>query len=143
MDNLFCPNAVYHFKKEACMKYILLIGSIFNIVGGINILLSLALKFPFGFTEIPPAAEIKPPDYMQYRVFTAGTAFTFGAMYYYMFKNPEYAMPFLIFGMSLKFWAFLSSLIAFYRYHLPKDCFVSFGITNLFIAILFSIYLFA
>lgn len=123
------------------MKYILLAGSIFNIIGGCNILLSIIVRFPYGFARIPCADEIVPPDYMQYRLFTAGTALTFGAMYYYLYRNPEYAFPFLIFGMCLKYWAFLSGMFAYYRYRLPKDCLISFGVSNLIVAVLFSIYL--
>lgn len=125
------------------MEWILLLGSIFNIVGGIGLLVSVVIKFPYGFPEISSPNEIIPRDYMQYRLFTAGTAFTFGALYFYLYRNPEYAVPFLLFGMFLKYWAFISSLIARYRYDLPMDVFISFGCSNVCVGVLFSIYLLA
>ncbi len=87
--------------------------------------------------------EIAPADYVQYRMFTAGAAFVFGALYYYLYKNPVYAMPFLVFGMALKYRAFLSTLVAYRRYRLPRDGLVAFGVSNLIVAILFSVHLLA
>ena len=123
------------------MEWILLTGAIFNIVGGTGLLLSLVIKFPYRLSEIPPAREIKPRDYMLYRLFASGTAFAFGAMYYYLYNNPGFAVPFLYFGMFLKYWAFFSSLFALWRYDLPKAVFISFGCSNACIAALFTIYL--
>ena len=116
------------------MQYILLGGAIFNFVGGISILVL--------FAKLPPQ-EMNPSDYAQYRLFTAGAAFTFSAIYFYLFQNPQYAMPFLIFGMSLKFWAFIVSILAYKRYGLPATDLISFGISNLIVAIMFAIYLLA
>ncbi len=124
------------------MRYILLIGAAFNVSGGLAILLSMWVKIPYG-VKLPRAESIAPADYVQYRMFTAGAAFVFGALYYYLYKNPVYAMPFLVFGMALKYWAFLSSLVAYRRYRLPMDGLVAFGVSNLIVAILFSVYLLA
>jgi len=115
------------------MHYILLAGAIFNFLGGVNILVS--------FARLPSSQEMKPSDYPQYRLFTAGTAFTFSALYFYLFQNPQYAMPFLIFGMSLKFWAFVVSLFTYGRYGLSSKDLVGFGVSNLVVGVLFAVYL--
>jgi hypothetical protein len=115
------------------VQYILLGGAIFNFLGGISILVL--------FVQISSSEEMKPPDYAQYRLFTAGAAFTFGAIYFYLFQNPRYAVPFLIFGMCLKFWAFVVSLIAYKWYGLSLKDLVHFGVSNLIVAGLFAIYL--
>ncbi|MCU0849523.1 MAG: hypothetical protein MUD12_16695 [Spirochaetes bacterium] len=112
------------------MEWILLTGSVFNIIGGTGILLSLFVKIPYGFPVIPQVSEINPKDYMLFRLFTAGTAFAFGAMYFYLYNNPGYAVPFLYFGTFLKYWAFLASLVAVLRFGLPKSIFINFGCTN-------------
>jgi len=123
------------------METILLIGSLFNFAGGMNIFFSVFMRFPMAFPEVPGPDEIKPADYMLFRFFTAGTAFTFGSIYLYLFYHPQYAVPFLIFGMALKYWAFIAAVAAYQRYRLPKIVFVNFGLGNLMIAILFSVYL--
>lgn len=115
------------------MQFILLGGAIFNFIGGASIL-SL-------FVQLTPAEKANPPDYALFRLFTAGTAFTFSALYLYLFENPQYAMPFLIFGMSLKFWAFAVSLLANRRYGLPSRDLMSFGVGNLIVGVLFAGYL--
>lgn len=114
------------------MQYILLGGAIFNFLGGINILVSFARL---------SSQEMKPSDYAQYRLFTAGAAFTFGAIYFHLFQYPQYAMPFLIFGMCLKFWAFVVSLIAYTWYGLPSRDLFGFGVSNLIFSALFAVYL--
>ena len=117
------------------MEYILLGGAIFNFVGGAIILAK--------FVTLSEAQKGNPSDYAQYRLFTAGAAFTFGAIYFYLFQNPQYAMPFLVFGMCLKFWAFLVSLFAYVRCGLSLNDLFSFGISNLIVGGLFAIYLLA
>jgi hypothetical protein len=125
------------------MKFVLLIGAALNIVGGAGILASLVVSFPFSFPKVPEVAEINPPDYMLFRLFTAGTAFCFGSMYVFLYLNPVYIMPFLVFGAALKYWAFAASLVAYLRFGLPRDILVSFGLTNLAVAVLFTAYLIA
>lgn len=115
------------------MQYILLGGAIFNFVGGISIIVL--------FVPISSSEEMKPPDYTQYRLFTAGAAFTFGTIYFYLFQNPQFAVPFLIFGMFLKFWAFVASLVAYKWYGLSLKDLVRFGISNLIFGGLFAVYL--
>ncbi len=117
------------------MQYILLAGAVFNSIGGISI---FAL-----FAKLTPSQRAHPPDYALYRLFTGGTAFTFSALYLYLFLNPQYAVPFLIFGMALKFWAFVVSLVAYGRYKLPKTDLFTFGVPNAILAILFALYLLA
>lgn len=124
------------------MKYILLIGAALNLIGGTGILFSMWIKLPFTFPILPSAKEINPPDYVLYRLFTVGTAFVFGSMYIYLYHHSEYAMPFLIFGMALKYWAFLASLFAYLLFKMPKDIMINFGFTNLVVAILFSYFLY-
>lgn len=123
------------------MKVILLIGAVVNALGGISILSSMFSTVPYSFPKLPARSAINPNDYLLHRLFTAGTAFCFGSLYLYLYIHPEYAFPFLIFGMALKYWAFLSSLIAYVKSDLPVHLFVSFGLLNLIIALMFSVYL--
>ncbi len=62
-------------------------------------------------------------------------------MYLYLYFRPEFAFPFLLFGMALKYWAFAASLVAWRKFRLPFLVFLNFGIMNLFVAVLFSGYL--
>ncbi len=123
------------------MEYILLIGAGFNIFGGCSLIASIFREFPFSFSTVRDAGAINPPDYMLFRLFTAGTAFCFGSMYMYLYYNPSYAVPFLYFGMALKYWAFVAALVARIWYRLPKTVLVNFGCSNLAVAVLFTIYL--
>jgi len=117
------------------MHYILLGGAIFNFLCGVNVLVS--------FAKLSPSEKTTPPDNAVYRLFTAGTAFTFGAMYFYLFQNPQYAMPFLLFGMSLKFWVFFVASFVYSRYSLSLKDLIGYGVTNLAVGVLFAIYLLA
>jgi hypothetical protein len=123
------------------MKNILLIGAGLNIFGGFGIIASIFKEFPFSFPSVPRDSELNPPDYMLSRLFTAGTAFCFGSMYIFLYFNTAYAVPFLYFGMALKYWAFFAGLAASIWYRLPKVILVNFGFSNLLVAILFTIYL--
>lgn len=115
------------------MKYILLAGAIYNFVGAVSVIVS--------FGALSDSQKASPPDYAQYRLFTVGAALTFSAIYFYLFQNPQYVMPFLIFGMCLKFWAFLVSLYAYIRCGLSSKDFMGFGVSNLILAALFAVYL--
>lgn len=123
------------------MKIILLIGAALNCIGGISIILSMFRALPFGFPKLPAAGEINPNDYLLYRLFTAGTAICFSSLYLYLYLHPEFAYPFLVFGMALKYWAFMASMVAFVKSRLPVPVLVNFGIMNLVVAVLFSAYL--
>lgn len=117
------------------MHYILLAGAIFNLFGGIIQLAS--------FAALSASQKANPPDYAPCKLFLVGTAFTFSAMYLYLFLNPQYIMPFLIFGMSLKFWVFVVSLLSYTLYGFPKKDLISFGVTNLVVGVLFGVLLLA
>lgn len=117
------------------MHYILLAGAIFNLYGGISKLAS--------FAALSASQKANPSDYAPGRLFVVGTAFTFSAMYVYLFLNPQYIMPFLIFGMCLKFWAFVVSLLSYILYGFPMKALISFGVTNLVLGILFAVLLLA
>ncbi len=123
------------------MKFVLIVGSLLNFIGGFSIIASMFIKFPYSFPKVSEINKINPPDYILFRLFTAGTAFCFASMYTYLYLNSMYVIPFLFFGMALKYWAFVVSLIAYIYYKLPKDILINFGFTNLIVAILFSIYL--
>jgi hypothetical protein len=90
---------------------------------------------------LPSTDKINPSDYVLYRLFTSGAAFTFASMYIYLYLHPEYAMPFPVFGTALKYWAFLASIFSFILFKLPKDILINFGFSNLTVAILFTYYL--
>ncbi|OFX25086.1 MAG: hypothetical protein A2V77_05775 [Anaeromyxobacter sp. RBG_16_69_14] len=99
------------------------------------------VKYPLSFPRVPSPASTDPVDYMLYRLFTIGAAFTFGAIYLYLYFHSWYVHPFLWFGVALKYWAFAVALIALLRYKLPVTIFLVFGVSNLVVAALFTAYL--
>lgn len=44
-------------------------------------------------------------EWLQFKLIASGVAAVFGNMYLYLYFYPSYAIPFLIFGASLKIWA--------------------------------------
>jgi hypothetical protein len=123
------------------MKNILLIGAVMNFMGFAGMLISMRLKLPFSFPALPQTEDINPPDYVLHRLFSAGTVLTFGIMFAYLYFHTEYAQPFLVFGMALKYWVFLASLVSYLVYKMPKDILFCFGLPSLAVAVLFSYYL--
>lgn len=123
------------------MNNILLIGAALNLIGGCGIILSMLIKIPFTFPVLPLTDKINPHDYILFRLFTSGAALTFASIYIYLYLHPDYVMPILVFGMALKYWAFLASLFSFIFFKLPKNILINFGLTNLAVAILFTYYL--
>jgi hypothetical protein len=71
-----------------------------------------------------------PSDYHQMKAFTAGTAATFGALYLYIYTREKEPTPLLIFGASLKTWAFVLSAILRAQGRLDRTSFVTFGVSN-------------
>jgi hypothetical protein len=126
---------------EAKMKGILLIGAVMNLFGFVGMLVSMRLKMPFSFPSLPPAKEINPPDYVLHRLFSAGTVLTFSIMFFYLYYHSEFVRPFLIFGMALKYWVFLASLISYIIFKMPRDVLLCFGVPSLAMAVLFNYYL--
>jgi hypothetical protein len=78
-----------------------------------------------------------PADYDQLKAFTSGTAATFGAFYLYLFATKKPVVPLLMFGASLKTWAFVLSGLLRAQGRLSRANFLSFGVTNGLIAGLF------
>ncbi len=111
------------------MHYILLIGAGYNFIGCLKLLKEL-------FISAPPL-ETDNQEYYQLKLFVAGVAVTFGALYVYLFFYPQYIFPILIFGAGLKSWAFLGSLYLYLLKRLDLKTFFDFGITNGVIACLF------
>lgn len=123
------------------MRVVLLLGAVLNGFGGLSIVSSMFASIPYNFERLPSREKINPSDHPLFRLFTAGTALCFSALCLYLYFHPQYAFPFLIFGMALKYWAFVVSLIAFVKFRVPKHVFIGFGCVNLMFAILFSSYL--
>ena len=115
------------------MEYILVVASVYNLIGALTM----------WFQKVPNLdAENKlSAEYMQYRIFTGGTAFLFSAVYLYVYYVPAQALPLLLFGIGLKCWSFLSCYISHKRYGFPKSEFLKIGVGNLVFALLFSVYL--
>ena len=118
-----------------------MIGAVFNYIGGMSILSSMFTTIPYSFPKLPGRHEINPDDYVLYRLFAVGTAFCFGSLYLYLYVRPQYAFPFLLFGMALKYWAFAASVIAHLKFRLPMPVLIVFGFGNLLVALMFSFYL--
>jgi hypothetical protein len=115
------------------MEYILIAAAIYNLIG--------ALTMWFQTPQLQTEADAIPSDYMQYRIFTGGTAFVFSLIYTYVFFIPEVAVPLLVFGIVLKIWSFISSLISYRKFNFPKEEFFKVGVGNLVFAVLFVVYL--
>jgi len=78
-----------------------------------------------------------PADYDQLKAFTSGTAATFGAFYLYLFATKKPVVPLLMFGASLKTWAFVLSGLLHAQGRLNRANFLSFGVMNGVVASLF------
>ncbi|GLQ31342.1 hypothetical protein [Litoribrevibacter albus] len=115
------------------MEYVLIVAAVYNLIGA----------FTMWFQPVPESTSdaSMPFDYMQYRIFTGGTAFVFALIYLYVFYVPASAVPLLVFGIALKLWSFIASLISFKKYSFPKEEFLKVGVGNLVFAILFVLYL--
>ena len=115
------------------MEYVLVVAAVYNFIG--------AFTMWFQQPVLSVQAGALPADYMQYRIFTGGTAFLFGCIYLYVFFVPQLAVPLLAFGIALKLWSFVSALICYLRYKFPKAEFLKVGVGNLVFALLFLAYL--
>ncbi|MGH1423014.1 MAG: hypothetical protein ACRBEQ_14475 [Hyphomonas sp.] len=114
------------------LHWVLLLGVALNGLGALLI----------ATTTVREMSSVQAPeDYWQVKLFFAGTAATFGAMYLYLFVHQEYVWPFLIFGAALKTWAFLLAIILHLLGKISKAGLISFGLTNGIIAAAFWIYL--
>jgi len=115
------------------MNAILLVGVALNYFG------ALKLLFP-ALAAVPGSANL-PQEYLQFKLFTAGTAAVFGSLYLYLYFHPVFAVPFLAFGAALKTWAFLLSLYLYSRHRLSRGAFLEFGVSNGAVALLFWYYI--
>jgi hypothetical protein len=112
------------------MDYILLAGATLNYTGSAKMFMEICKTKPL---------ETDPEEYLQFKIFVTGVAATFGSLYLYLFFNPEFIVPFLLFGAALKSWAFITSLFLFSRKILRIKAFAEFGISNGIVAVLFWI----
>jgi hypothetical protein len=117
------------------MEYILVVAAIYNLVG--------AFVMWFQHEQVADSSNTLSAEYMQYRIFTGGTAFLFSIIYIYVFFVPAIAVPLLVFGIALKLWSFTSSLICYKKFNFPKADFLKVGVGNLIFAVLFIFYLVA
>ena len=78
----------------------------------------------------PGADASAPADYHQLKAFTGGTAATFGAFYLYLYVEEKPPVPLLMFGATLKVWAFLLSVVLRSQRRVDREHFLSFGVTN-------------
>lgn len=120
------------------MAIVLLVGGVYNCLGACLLLASKPWRTAGAETVQLRAAHA---DHVQSKLFMSGAALTFGVMYFYLYFAPQYAMPFLLFGTFLKYWAFVASFIAWRRAGLARTVFLQFGVANLVIAVGFSAYL--
>ena len=121
------------YKEMSEVEYVLVVAAVYNLIG--------AFTMWFQQPVFSAQSNALPGDYMQYRIFTGGTAFVFGCIYLYVFFVPQLAVPLLAFGIALKLWSFVSALICYLRYNFPKAEFFKVGVGNLVFALLFLAYL--
>ncbi len=110
------------------MYYILYVGAALNFIAAFKLLSEIISS--------PPSKD-GPGDYLFLKMFVVGVAVTFGSLYIYLFNNLEYIVPFLIFGASLKFWAFIISLYLLSVKRIGRRLFVELGVSNGIVAALF------
>ncbi len=115
------------------MREVLLVGVALNFYGAIR-LLAQSLKPGRDFPD-------DPQQYLQLKLFTAGTAAVFGCMYLYLSYHIAYAVPFLAFGAALKTWAFLLSSYLYLTHRLSLRYLLEFGVSNGAVGALFWWYL--
>jgi hypothetical protein len=110
------------------LNYILLIGAALNILSGIKL-----------FLEVISASNVSegPEDYRFLKLFVVGVAFTFASLYIYLFFNTAYVLPFVVFGASLKTWAFFVGLHLYVSKRITTKTFVEADVSNGIIAGLF------
>jgi hypothetical protein len=116
------------------MHWILILGAALNWFGALSGLQTASREL---------SRVEGPGDYWLLRLFFLGTAATFGSLYLYLFFNPQYVWPFLIFGAALKSWAFLIALYLYRVGKLSREGLAQFGVSNGVVAIGFWVYLFS
>jgi len=115
------------------MRFILLLGAGFNFFGAVTLAHSA--------TRALAAAPSRADQALPLAFFSVGTAAVFGSMYLYLFFYPSFVVPFLIFGATLKTWAFLLAWYLYSKQRATRQTFVQFGVGNGVIALLFWIYI--
>lgn len=115
------------------LKYIPLLGGVFNVVGG--------LVLVFLFRPVIQALGMSPIGHELWILFSGGTAVTFGAAYIRVFQRPTENLNLLKFGTGLKIWAFVIGLYCFLLGILPLMVFILFGVSNLALALLFMLFI--
>lgn len=111
------------------MSSILLLGVLLNFVGAGRIL--------FTALQAMPGRRTLHPEFLQYKLFTAGTAAVFGSLYLYLYFRPTYVMPMLVFGAALKSWACVLSVGLHLSGRQSRRNFLEFGVSNGVVAALF------
>lgn len=101
-------------------NYLLLVGTALNYVGAISVL--------------PPSSRrnlaIVSGRHAQAELFIAGVEASFGTLYLFLFFRPQYIIPFIVFGASLKIWAFLIALSVYRTRRIERREFILFGVSN-------------
>ncbi len=114
------------------MEYIFLFASIWNFCGGIN----------FVFLPNKQAQQMGySTGNMWESHYVGGMSFIFSVIYFIFFYNPAVGCLFFIpFFAAAKYWVFLSSIMCYKKYNMPKIFMYVFGFSNLVLGILFTIY---
>ncbi len=115
------------------MKEILLVGAALNFLCAAKLLSEVA-------TSMPTASHL-PDQFLQFKLFTAGTAVVFAILYVYLYFHTTLAIPFLVFGAALKSWAFLLSTFLYVGHRLSRRSFLEFGLSNGIVAAMFWYYI--
>jgi hypothetical protein len=125
----------WRMRHTGRMQAILLVGAALNWLGATKLFVETL------YAVRAAAHSNTPAEYLQFKLFTAGTAAVFGSLYLYLYIHPVFVVPFLVFGAALKTWAFLLSLYLFLIRRLPRRALFEFGVSNGIVGALFWIYL--
>ncbi|OHD64870.1 MAG: hypothetical protein A2176_06065 [Spirochaetes bacterium RBG_13_51_14] len=116
------------------IKSQLLVGASANILFGVAILF-----FPRTFALL---IQFNPLTNELFRLFVSGVAIGLGIGYAYIYIYEPDNLSLLVFGMGLKYWAFIVTLYCFIVHDLSLLMFMLFGIGNFLLAVSFSAYLY-
>jgi hypothetical protein len=116
------------------MRYIFLVVGIWNTIGALNFIV---------FPELMAKINGYPMGNMWDSLFMGGIAIIFALIYFSFFKRePSRDMLYLVYFFAFgKFWVFASTLFCYIYYNMPLRLFITMGVGDLLMGVLFMIYI--
>jgi len=111
-------------------KTILNCAAAYNLSGGFAIV--------FFLDALAPLVGLPLGMNMLFRHFVGGTAVIFGVAYSQLARSGNHGSPLLMYGTTLKYWAFVASLFSYWKFGLSVTMVLLFGVPYLIFAVLFT-----